>query len=96
MSRGEPWRYREEVLEELERFGVRPTPATDPRCVYDFLKALYSFEIREMRIRRQEAERVLGPQPLEDYRRQLHELKGRYPLLEMPGLYWVERGRGGS
>lgn len=38
------------------------------------------------------ASAVLGPQPLEDYRRRLHELKRRYPLLEMPGLYWVERG----
>lgn len=85
------WKYRPEVLDELERFGVRPTPETDPRRVYDFLKALYSFEIREMKARRKEAERVLGPQPLEDYRRRLHELKERYPLLEMPGLYWVDR-----
>lgn len=87
------WRYRPEVLEELERLGVRPTPGTDPRKIYDFLKALYSFEIREMRAKRTELERVLGPQPLDDYRRRLHQLKAKYPLLEMPGLYWVDRSR---
>lgn len=84
-------RYRPEVLEELEKFGLRPTPETDPRKVYEYLKALYTFEIREMKAKRKELERVLGPQPLDDYRRQLHELKAKYPLLEMPGLYWVDR-----
>jgi hypothetical protein len=86
------YRYRPEVLQELERIGLRPTPETDPRKVYDFLKALYTFEIREMKARRRELERVLGPQPLDDYRRGLHALKSRYPLLEMPALYWVDRG----
>lgn len=85
------WKYRPEVLEDLERFGLRPTPEVDPRNVYGWLKALYTFEIRELRARHKEKERVLGPQPLDTYRRELHELKERYRLLEMPGLYWVDR-----
>lgn len=89
------YRYRREVLEELERRGIRPTPETDPRKLYDFLKALYSFEIRKLRGQRKKLETALGPLPLDGYRRRLHALKDRYPLLAMPGPTWLEtRGTG--
>jgi hypothetical protein len=90
-------RWRPGVLAELERFGLRPRPATDPGRVRDLLKTLYTHEIRLAKLRRHEIERVLGPQPLDDYRREVHELKARYPLLGLPLELWVdEPGGAGS
>lgn len=77
------------MLAELERFGLRPRPRTDPERVRDLLKTLYTHEIRLAKLRRRELERVLGPQPLDDYRREVHELKARYPLLALPLELWT-------
>jgi len=88
-----PYRYRPEILAALERHGLRPTPETDPHAVYDLLKAIYTFEIRGMKARRKEAEAVLGPQPLDAYRRQLQRLKARYPVLQIPAHHWVDPSR---
>ncbi len=88
---GPPYRYHGHVLAALELHGLRPRPHTDPHAVYDLLKAIYSFEIRQMKARRREAEAVMGPQPLEAYRRRLRELKARYPVLAIPAHHWVER-----
>ena len=88
--KGPPYRYHPHVLEALEHHGLRPKPTTDPRHAYELLKAIYSFEIREMKFRRWEKQRLLGPQPLADYRRELHELQERYPILKVPPQHWVE------
>ena len=80
----------------LRRHGVVPTPESDPRQVYEYVKSLYSFEIRELKIRRREAERVIGEQPLELYRRQLRELQCRYPVLAIPPQHWTSRSADGS
>lgn len=85
-----PHRYRPEILAALLGHGVVPKPASDPRMVYEHVKSLYSFEIRELKIKRREAERVLGEQPLELYRRQLRELQRRYPVLTVPPQHWLE------
>jgi hypothetical protein len=87
---GPPYRYRPEARAELARWGIVPKPTSDPAEVYALLKAIYTFEIRELKARRREAERVLGPQPLEEYRRGLQALKRRYPLLAVPARMWVE------
>jgi len=81
-------RLRPAVLDALARWGIVPREHTDPRRAYFLLKAIYCFEIREMKIRRREAERVLGPQPLDDYRRGLERLKEKYALLKMPAVEW--------
>lgn len=88
----QPSRYRPFVLESLRCWGIVPRPWTDPRRAYFLLKAIYCFEIREMKIRRKEAERVLGPQPLDDYRRGLERLKAKYAVLKVPAVEWVEGG----
>ena len=87
-----PYRYHPHIFAALERHGLRPTPHTDPNAVYDLLKSIYTFEIRGMKARRREAEALLGPQPLDAYRRQLQRLKARYPVLAIPAHHWVERG----
>lgn len=85
-----PHRYRPFVLEQLARWGIVPSSRTDPKRAYFLLKAIYCFEIREMKIRRKEKERVLGPQPLDDYRRGLERLKDKYAVLKLPARDWVE------
>lgn len=87
---GPPYRYRPFVLDELTRWGMVPGPATEPRAVYGLLKAIYSYEIRRMRALHKEKERALGPQPLDDYRRGLHELKEKYRVLKLAPQEWVE------
>lgn len=89
------YRYRPEILALLAGHGVVPTPRSDPRMVYEHVKSLYSFEIREMKLKRREAGWVLGEQPLELYRRQLRELQKRYPVLTLPPQAWVEEGSAG-
>lgn len=89
------YRYHPHILAALERHGIRPQPTTDPHFVYGLLKAIYTFRIREMKFRRREAERVMGPQPLERYRERLRKLQEEYPSLKIPAHHWVERGGGG-
>ena len=84
-------RYRPEVLEELARHGLVPRPDTPPERAYELLKSIYTFEIREARIRHREREQVLGPQSLEPYRREVRALQDRYPVLRLPAAHWVER-----
>ena len=84
-------RYRPEVLAELLRHGLAPRDDTPPERAYELLKTIYTFEIREAKRRHREKERVLGPQPLEAYRRELQALQERYPVLRLPAHHWVER-----
>jgi hypothetical protein len=88
--------YRPEVLAELARHGMLPRPETPPEKVYELLKSLYTFEIREAKLRHREKERLLGPQPLDDYRRAVAALQQRYPVLRLPAHHWVERSREGA
>jgi hypothetical protein len=85
-----PHRYRASILRELERFGLRPKPATPPDLLHDFLTGLYAFEIREIKAKRRELERFFGPQPLDHYAEQVRVLKGKYPLLSLPVEAWME------
>lgn len=85
-----PYRYRSFVLAELARWGIVPGPATGPREAYGLLKAIYSYEIRRMRSLHKEKERVLGPQPLDDYRQGLERLKERYRVLKLTPEEWLE------
>jgi hypothetical protein len=83
-------RYRETVLRELERRGIRPRPTTSPERLHGFLNDLYVFEIRELKLRRDELERFFGPQPLGEYAAQVQALRHRYPLLSLPLPAWIE------
>lgn len=84
-------RYRPEVLEELARHGLTPRPETPPERAYELLKSIYTFEIRAARLRQRERERVLGPQPLDPYRREIRAIQDRYPVLRLPAHHWIER-----
>lgn len=84
-------RYRPEVLALLLPHGLVPRPETPPERAYDLLKSIYTFEIRLAKARFREKERVLGPQPLDAYRREVAALQDRYPVLRLPAHHWVER-----
>lgn len=86
------YRYREAVLQELERFGIRPRPTTPPARVRAFLNDLYTFELREIKLSRREAERFFGPQPRDLYVARAQAVKRRYPLLSLPVEVWAEKG----
>jgi hypothetical protein len=45
------FRYRDDVLRELERHGVKPTPETSPQLVRDYVRDLYKYEIRQLKAR---------------------------------------------
>jgi hypothetical protein len=45
------YRYRPDVIEELWRHGVHPTPHTDPLLVRNYVRDLYKYEIRRLRER---------------------------------------------
>ncbi len=86
----EPLTYRAAIASRLGELGVAPLATTQPRVVYRFLRALYTFEIRERKARRRELERFFGPQPLSDYERQIEALREKYSLLRLPLGKWVE------
>jgi hypothetical protein len=84
-----PVHYRPEVAAVLLEHGVTPREGTQPRLVYQFLRAIYTFEIRERKARRRELERFFGPQPLGDYAGQIERLRAKYSLLRKPLARWI-------
>ena len=82
--------YRPAVLDALRRFGIVPSGETEPERLRELLNDLYVFQIRDLKLRHKEKERILGPQPMADYRHQLLRLKARYSLLTVPPHHWLE------
>jgi len=85
------YRYRPQILKQLETFGVFPRPHTDPVIVRDFLKFLYTMEIRTMRVEQRARERDDGGESRPGYVNRVLELRERYPILSIPVEWWVER-----
>jgi hypothetical protein len=79
--------YRIDVLEELARHGVAPTPVTPPEIVREFVNDLYLYEIRALRCRFR-----AGELPKSDYAGQVEALRNRYPVLSLPLRYWTAQG----
>ena len=76
--------YRPEVFEELQRHGVRPTPATPPELVCDFVNDLYRFELRRLRQRQ-----VRGEIEKHDYAAYVVALRKKYILVSVPVQRWA-------
>ena len=77
--------YRPDVLDQLATHGVRPLPSTPPAVVYQYVYALYRYEIRRLRARL-----LKGGLPRSDYAGQVTELRRRYPVLSLPIALWTE------
>jgi hypothetical protein len=81
-----PYRYRPEVLVQLLRHGVRPTPATPPQLVYDFINDLYRYELRRLR-----DTLVRGAIPKAGYYDRVVQLRVKYPLVSIKPQLWIEQ-----
>ena len=84
--------YRAVILEQLLVHGVRPTSATPPALVYEFVGDLYRFRLRQLRdrLRRQEF-------PKADYYGLVVEMRMRYRILAMKPSEWlVDNTRNGG
>ncbi|HVC18697.1 MAG TPA: hypothetical protein VNE16_01365 [Vicinamibacterales bacterium] len=77
--------YRADVLDALGRHGVRPTPTTDPRLVFEYVNDLYRYEIRRLRDQLRG-----GTFPRTEYARRIVELRRRYPLVSRRLEQWTE------
>lgn len=86
------WRYRDEILARLHDLAVFPTPGTDPVIVRDYLKALYTMEIRTLRVDQQRRIRAGERMEPKAYARQVIELRERYDILSIPVEWWTQRG----
>jgi hypothetical protein len=78
-------RYRPEVVEELERHGLRPRPETTPARLREQINDLYRIEIRKLRDRCRAGE--FSTRELPD---RVRELRKRYVLLSIPVHLWTE------
>lgn len=77
-----------EVIRALLDHGIRPVAGSNAAQIRSHLNDLYTFQLRDLKLMRREAERILGPQPLEDYRRRVQALQERYRLLSLPADRW--------
>ena len=79
--------YSAEILRELERHGVHPTPHTRPARVREFVRDLYKFEIRRLK-----DQMVRKAFPRAEYAARVDALRRRYPVLALMPDQFVERG----
>jgi hypothetical protein len=79
------YRYRPDVLHELERHGVKPTLHTPPERVRDYVRDLYKYEIRRIRERflRQEFSK-------NEYWHRVDALRRQYPVLALLPRQMIE------
>jgi hypothetical protein len=76
--------YRDDVLDQLWRHGVHPTPETRPELVHEFVSDLYRWEIR--RLRRRYVRKEI---PREGYSDRVVELRRKYPLISLKPSQWL-------
>jgi hypothetical protein len=79
------FKYRDTVLEELSRHGIKADIDTPPDLVHEFLDDLYRYEIRALK-----RQLTSGLIPLRDYSLHVTRLRERYPLLSLPVRFWTE------
>jgi hypothetical protein len=79
------YRYKPDVLEQLAAHGIRPTPATPPERVHEFVNDLYRYELRRLRDRLRMRD-IAKP----EYYAHVLEVRRRYPLLSQKLWEWTE------
>jgi hypothetical protein len=78
------FRYREDILAELWKYGVRPTEHTPPELARGFLNELYKHELRKLRDRYMRKEF-----PKLEYHARVIEIRHKYPALALPPRLWL-------
>jgi hypothetical protein len=82
--RGVVYDYPSDIVEQLGRHGVRPSPGTPPQRAHDQVSDLYRYELRRLRGRLLRREI-----PKADYAARVLELRKRYWLLSLPVRFWA-------
>jgi hypothetical protein len=77
-------RLKSNVLDELARHGLVPTPDTRPELLREQINDLYRIEIRKLRDRCRAGEFSVRELP-----GHVIELRKRYLLLSIPTAQWV-------
>jgi len=78
------YNYRDDVLAELWKYGVRPTEHTPPELARGFIRDLYRFEIRKLR------ERYVRTEfSKREYFDKVVELRDKYPVLALLPRQWL-------
>lgn len=78
--------YRDEVIEELARHGLRPRRDTPPQQLRDAVRDLYKYEIKVLKARL-----LAGAFPKGEYAGRVIDLRRRYLLLSIPLDRWIKR-----
>jgi hypothetical protein len=79
--------YREDILAQLAVHGVRPTPATAPEIVHEFVGDLYRYELRKLR------DRLLRKEfPKHEYYGRVAALRNQYRVLALKPREWLAGG----
>jgi hypothetical protein len=81
--------YRPDILAALLIHGVRPTPATRPGLVRDFVRDLYRYEIRCLRERYLRHEFAKA-----EYSDRVDALRRSYPELALRAREWTVENPG--
>lgn len=78
------FRYRDDVLAELWKYGVRPTESTPPELVRTFINDLYRHELRRLRdeLRRRDFPKV-------EYLDRVVAVRERYRVLALRPGEWL-------
>ncbi len=79
-----PYRYRQDILDELLHHGIRPRDTTPPHLVKEFVNDLYRYELRRLRARL-----VRREFPKSEYSERVIDLRRRYVLLSVPLPLWT-------
>ena len=78
------YKYREDVLAELWKYGVRPTGHTPPELVRGFISEIYKVELRKLRDRY-----IRGEFPTREYHKRVIEIRDKYPVLALHARQWL-------
>ena len=78
------YKYRDDVLAELWKHGVRPTEHTPPALVRSFINEIYKFELRKLR-----DQYIRGEFPKVEYHRRVIQVREKYPVLALVPRLWV-------
>ena len=78
------FRYRDDVLAELWKYGVRPKAHTPPELIRSFINDLYRHELRRLR------DRYLRKEfPKREYLARVVQVRDKYPVLALRPRQWV-------
>ena len=79
------YKYRQDVLAELWKYGVRPTEHTPPTLARGFINELYKYELRKLRDRY-----MRGEFPKLEYHKLVIEIRDKYPVLALVPRQWLD------